>query len=211
MGTIYFTSDLHFSHQSILKPEYTDRGDDLRKLEAERDPDSAWPPSDLIERHNQWIIDTINSRVTKADQLYILGDLAFDSQWQAASLIDRLNGHRRLIPGNHDERKLDFYAASGLFESVTMYAEVVYNKKRIILFHYPIAEWNAGHHSSWHLHGHTHGNFDYAKANLQNKRILDVGWDNSKKVLGYYGPFSFEQIENYMDGRESIEHHGNAD
>jgi len=203
MGTLYFTSDLHFGHQSILK--YTDRGNDLPTDEPVMSIDEQ------MHVHNQWIIQTINSRVTKTDHLYILGDVAFGSQWESAALIDKINGHRHLVLGNHDSSKVDFYTNSGLFDSVTMYAEVVFNKKRIILFHYPIAEWNSGHHSSWHLHGHTHANFDYAKADLENKRILDVGWDNSKKVLGAYGPFSFEQVEKYMEGRISINHHGNAD
>lgn len=209
MGTLYFTSDLHFNHKSILNPEYTERGTYIRQEGAGRLTDAA--DSDLMGVHNQWIIDTINARVTSTDHLYILGDVAFGSQWEAAALIDKIQGHRHLVLGNHDSNLADFYKSSGLFETVTMYAEVVYNKKRIILFHFPIAEWNAGHYSSWHLHGHCHSNFDYEKAGLANKRILDVGWDNSKKAFGFYGPISFEQVQDYMDGRESILHHGQAD
>lgn len=203
MGTLYFTSDLHFNHRSIL--QYTDRGNDLLTDE---------PAMSIVEQmhvHNQWIIQTINERVTKTDHLYILGDVAFGSQWEAAALVDKINGHKHLIWGNHDNDKIDFYKGSGLFETVTKYTEVVYNKKRIVLFHAPIAEWESGHHGCLHLHGHTHSNFDYKAANLHDKRILDVGWDNSKKVLGAYGPFSFEQVEKYMEGRISINHHGNAD
>jgi calcineurin-like phosphoesterase family protein len=208
MGTLYFTSDLHFNHRSILK--YTDRGQDLSELVGSVEEEHM-SPQEAMRHHNEWIINTLNRRVTNTDHLYILGDVAFGSQWEAAAMLDTMNGHKHLVLGNHDSAMIDFYKSSGLFESVTMYAEVVFNKKRIILFHYPIAEWNSGHHSSWHLHGHTHANFDYAKADLANKRILDVGWDNSKKVLGSYGPFSFEQVEKYMEGRVSIEHHGNAD
>lgn len=210
MGTLYFTSDLHFNHKSILTPEYTERLSELRTEIGEIYVDSM-TPTELMHAHNQWIVNTINERVTDTDHLYVLGDVAFGSQWEAAALIDKINGHRHLVLGNHDSNLADFYKSSGLFETVTMYAEVVYNKKRIILFHYPIAEWSAGHYSSLMLHGHTHGNFDYEKAGLANKRILDAGWDNSKKAFGFYGPISFEQVQSYMDGRESITHHGQAD
>jgi calcineurin-like phosphoesterase family protein len=113
--------------------------------------------------------------------------------------------------GNHDENLEEFYRTQGLFETVQTRLNLRLNKKLIILDHHPIAEWHAGHSSSWHLHGHSHSNFDYAKANLHDKRILDVGWDNSVKVLGHYGPFEFEDVQKYMEGRVSIEHHGKAD
>jgi calcineurin-like phosphoesterase family protein len=182
MGTLYFTSDLHFNHKSILNPEYTNRWEALPCDEAHL------TLSEQIEAHNRWIIDTITERVT-----------------------DQINGHKHLVWGNHDSKLVDFYKASGLFETVTKYAEVIYSKKRLVLFHAPIAEWENGHHGAIHLHGHTHGNFDYERAGLSNKRILDVGWDNSKEAFGFYGPISFEQVESYMEGRESITHHGQAD
>jgi calcineurin-like phosphoesterase family protein len=205
MGTLYFTSDLHFNHKSILNPEYTNRWEALPCDEAHL------TLSEQIEAHNRWIIDTINERVTDKDHLYFLGDVAFGSRWEAAALIDQINGHKHLVWGNHDSKLVDFYKASGLFETVTKYAEVIYSKKRLVLFHAPIAEWENGHHGAIHLHGHTHGNFDYERAGLSNKRILDVGWDNSKEAFGFYGPISFEQVESYMEGRESITHHGQAD
>jgi calcineurin-like phosphoesterase family protein len=211
MGTLYFTSDLHLSHRAIL--QYTDRGAFLRqKYNLNPNPEfEAQQLSDLMVIHNEWVIQNINRRVGPTDHLYIVGDLAFGSKWEAAALIEKLNCHRHLVWGNHDSKLVDFYRSSGLFETVTKYADVVYSKRRLALFHSPIAEWEGGHHGVIHLHGHCHSNFDYEKAGLQNKCILDVGWDNSVKVLGYYGPFSFEQIEKYMEGRESIAHHGQVD
>jgi calcineurin-like phosphoesterase family protein len=194
----YFTSDLHLGHQAIL--EYTQRGYYLKG--ADRN----------IAIHDQWVIDRINTHVKPTDTLWIIGDVTTYKRYEALQLIEKINGHKHLVMGNHDKgNETVFTNAKDVFESVQWYKELHLNKKKIILFHNPIAEWDSGHYSSWHLHGHCHGGFNYEKADLHDKRILDVGWDNSIKLLGEYRPFSYERIADYMDGRVSIEHHGKAD
>jgi calcineurin-like phosphoesterase family protein len=209
MAKEFWTSDLHLNHRGIL--EYTDRG---RYLTMGRNPNPEdTGPAVTIEEHNKWVVDVINSYVGERDRLYFLGDMMIGAnKWVAAYWISQINCmHKELVYGNHDDDHREFYATSGLFESVQDRITMKLNKKLIIMDHFPIVEWNAGHHSSWMLHGHSHGNFDYLKANLHDKRILDVGFDNSVKVLGHYAPFEFADIEKYMEGRISIDHHGKAD
>ncbi len=212
MGTTFFTSDLHIGHRSILK--YTERGPIMVGC-AQQGEDEEIEKGELERRlhvHNNWVLNRINATVGPTDHLYILGDLFFGDKWLAGHWIDQLKcKHRIFIEGNHDDDLMSFYRNSGLFEEVHgSYHEIKVNGHKIILSHYPIAEWNRGHKGALHLHGHCHGNFDYKSANLQDKKILDVGWDNSIKVLGEYTPFSLEQIEEYMKGRVNILHHNKA-
>jgi calcineurin-like phosphoesterase family protein len=214
MSQTWFTSDLHLNHEGIL--EYTERGAYLQRQwqasEFHRAAGATGPATS--DEHNKWVIDTLNYYVAERDQLYILGDVYFGAnQWMAGYWISQINCvHKHLVCGNHDRTLFDFYASSDLFESVVEHrTEIKLNGHRIVLDHHPIAEWNNGHHKSWHLHGHSHGNFNYERANLHDKRILDVGWDNGPKIMGRYGPFSYEKVEAYMEGRTSIDHHGKAD
>jgi calcineurin-like phosphoesterase family protein len=200
----WFTSDLHIDHKSIL--HYTDREKFLKVKMTVSD-------HELLQRHNQWILDDINSRVAEQDYLYLLGDIYLGAnKWKAAYWISQINcRHKILIGGNHDHKLMGFYRDSGLFEQVHEHrCEIRVNGYTMILDHHPLAEWNKGHHGALHCHGHTHGNFDYKAANLHDKRILDVGWDNSVKVLGEYRPFELADIEKYMEGRVSILHHNKA-
>jgi calcineurin-like phosphoesterase family protein len=211
MGQPYFTSDLHINHRSILK--YTSRSSVLGF--PQQGEDEEVEESVLLHRiavHNDWVLKTINANVGPSDHLYFLGDLFFGDQWLAAYWIDQLRTkHRIFVSGNHDDKLIGFYETSGLFEAVFRHrTEVKINGHLLVLDHHPIAEWNRGHKGSLHLHGHCHGNFDYVSANLQDKKILDVGWDNSVKVLGEYRPFSLAEVEAYMKGRVNILHHNKA-
>jgi calcineurin-like phosphoesterase family protein len=214
MGKTYFTSDLHIGHRSILR--YTPRGEVLGFGPQNEDEDL---PKDVVDHrtevHNAWVLDRINATVQPQDTLYILGDLFFGDQWLAAYWISQIKcRHKILVPGNHDHEQkglVAFYAASGLFENVVDYLEVKIDGVRYVMCHYPIVEWNKGHRGAIHLHGHCHANFDYVKANLADKRILDVGWDSSLKVLGEYRPFELADILKYMEGRVNITHHNKAD
>ena len=57
------------------------------------------------------------------------------------------------------------------------------DKFHLVLFHYPLAEWNAGHHGSIQLYGHIHANI----ANIKGK-ALNASYDLHGKIL------SFEEI-----------------
>lgn len=203
MGTYFFTADLHFGHESILT--YTPRAKHVRWVPAD-DSDTV-----SIDHHDEWVIETINAKVGPTDHLFVLGDISMHNKWKSAELISRIRGHLHLVTGNHDESKIDFYKSTDLFESISNLEEIKYCGQRIVLCHYPIAEWNCGQYKAWMLHGHCHGDFDYKAANLHDKRILDVGFDNSVNIFTNYGPFSFDDVAAFMEPQKSIEHHGKAD
>lgn len=69
------------------------------------------------------------------------------------------------------------------------YEEIAYNKQRVILFHYPIKEWNAKYHGSIHLHGHSH--------KLPRKlgtKMLNVCCD-----LHNFEPLNFDEVMAFME------------
>jgi calcineurin-like phosphoesterase family protein len=78
----YVISDLHFGHKNILTYSEGLRG------------------GTTMEEHDQWLIDQINSKVTKHDLLYILGDICIDNK--AIHLMKKVRGNKMLVRGNHD-------------------------------------------------------------------------------------------------------------
>lgn len=83
MSKIFFTSDLHFGHENVLRF-------DSRPFATVEEMDS-----ELIRR---W-----NAKVGRGDLVYVLGDMIWKSRNDdAPALIRSLNGQIILIKGNHD-------------------------------------------------------------------------------------------------------------
>ncbi len=79
----WWTSDTHFSHINIIR--YTNR------------------PFASVDEMNAALIERWNERVSPSDDVWHLGDLALGANIaRQVQLTARLNGTRRLVPGNHD-------------------------------------------------------------------------------------------------------------
>ena len=164
---IFFTADIHLLHPKIV--------------------DICSRPT-TVEEHDQWIISRINEKVSKHDTLYILGDISMASKEKTEKLLDKINGNKILIVGNHDNNIL----TSTRFGEVKQIKNFTFNSPsypniHIVLCHYPIASWDRKVHGSFHLHGHTHNRF-------QNTGLsFDVGVD----AQNYY-PISLEEVLDKM-------------
>lgn len=90
MVDIWVYSDLHLNHANILKFE-----DEFGK-KFRGDIFSS------VEEMNETIIENHNAVVKTQDKYYNLGDVFFGNAIAADGLLSRLNGHGRLILGNHD-------------------------------------------------------------------------------------------------------------
>ena len=160
---IYYTSDLHLGHKNILR--LSDR-----------------PFADLDEMH-QTIRDNWNSIVTDKDEVYILGDVAFKLNEEINSLIASLKGRKHLIIGNHDKKFLGKEKFRAHFETIQHYLEIEDSGRTVILFHYPIAEWDGFYHDTYHLYGHIHnttGNLTddiITKIKSKGHNMFNVGVD----------------------------------
>lgn len=167
---IYFTADLHFYHDNIIK-------------HANR------PFRDYREM-NDVLVRNWNHLVKSQDEVYILGDVTMKGAAFATEILSGLKGRKYLIRGNHDafvdNREFDL----SVFEWVKDYYELAYQKQKFILFHYPIAEWNGYFRDAIQLHGHQHNHADYNFNNLEKGiRRFDVGVD-----ANYMKPVSVEEI-----------------
>lgn len=134
----YYISDLHLNHANII--EYCNR------------------PFKDIKEMNDTIINNINMRVKERDSLYILGDVGFGTVEEMVNLLNRINGKKILVAGNHDKTYLSHKKFQDCFESVHEILEISDFGKKVVLFHYPMTSWNRSFHGSIHLYGHVHNN-----------------------------------------------------
>ena len=153
----WITSDLHFGHKNIMKfcPQTRARFND-----------------DVAYMNNAMVLEW-NAKVQPEDTVYILGDVAFMPASNAAQILRQLNGTKILIEGNHDHKNLRNPAFRSCFEAVHIYYEIYHNNNKVVMFHYPILEWNKMHYGSVHLFGHVHGKV----SGLEPYRARDAGFD----------------------------------
>jgi calcineurin-like phosphoesterase family protein len=176
---IYFWSDTHFNHAKIIELC-------VRKY-----------PS--VEMMNYSLIDRWNGCVGRKDTVYLLGDFAFPSRTRTpADIFSRLNGHKHLVVGNHDEANKEILRLN--WESVATLKVVKAEGRRAVLCHYPLESWYGAHRGVLHFHGHCHGNL---KRKVPHR--FDVGVD-----VWPYGPVSWDELDARAAGQtfEASDHHG---
>ena len=151
---IYFTSDLHLGHKNII--EYEDR------------------PWETVEDMTIGLIKNWNEVVRPNDEVYILGDFAFQNSYMTPFLItdvlSRLNGKKHLIIGNHDTNtRINLYKENGL-ECLGYSTVLKYKKYNFYMSHYPTLTGNVDdsglHHMTLNLFGHTHQNVNFYEDNF---------------------------------------------
>jgi len=128
MSTVRFIADLHLSHANMAK-----RRGFL-----------------TVEEHDEHIIAKWNNVVNKRDVTYILGDVTMEKS-SPYPLLDRLNGIKHIVLGNHDRRQ----DTKKLFD----YAESVggmIQYKGIFLTHCPIHSDELEYGIVKNIHGHIH-------------------------------------------------------
>ena len=128
MSIVRFIADLHLGHKFMA----THRG------------------FASVEEHDEHIIAQWNSVVHKRDTTYILGDVTMEKAEQYA-LLDRLNGAKRIVLGNHDLPK----HVPKLLEHV-QFVSGMEKYKGIFMTHCPIHPMELEHRVSRNIHGHIH-------------------------------------------------------
>ena len=82
MNKLWFTADSHFGHVNILN--YTKR------------------PWSTVDQMNEALVENWNAVVAPEDTVIVLGDFAMGVRKDTCPIGKRLNGHKILVPGNHD-------------------------------------------------------------------------------------------------------------
>jgi calcineurin-like phosphoesterase family protein len=198
--TVFFTADQHFGHKNLIINGYRNFRD--------------------VDHMDDEIIYRYNKVVGKDDDVYILGDFTFYNPSKDAdkiiSILQRLNGRKHLVPGNHDHKLLKYPEILKYFHSVStqLIKEikiVVPNpvpnnsgalcRTTIVLSHYPIKIWRNNHRGYYHLFGHCHGTLP----DDHHSKSFDVGVDNF-----HYTPISFKEVQEIMAKKKFVpfDHHG---
>jgi len=190
---LYFTSDTHFGHAAVL--DFCNRPfKDVRHMEEQ-----------LVKR--------INSRVKPTDTLVIVGDGFFTSSGQRHKILEKINGTKILVQGNHDKGKTQIKG----FDLTVQSMDLLIAGKRVSVSHYPFKPerfklrmpwWKAllcdienlvrfyhkrlKDEGQYLIHGHTHSRKRF------EGRLLHVGCD----AWDWY-PVSITQIESYIAKQEN--------
>lgn len=135
MGSRFFISDTHFGQASILT-----------FLREDGKPVRSFPS---VEEMDEYMVKHWNLVVGPQDTVYHLGDVVM--QRRCLPILERLNGRKILIKGNHDIFPLKDYTK--YFEDIRAYK--VFPEHSLIASHMPVhpitfKRWNAN------VHGHLH-------------------------------------------------------
>jgi calcineurin-like phosphoesterase family protein len=166
----YYTADLHFGHANILK------------LDGR--------PFASVEEMDQTLIDRWNNRVTDQDDVYIIGDLCYRSQHTPDWYLRQLKGKLHLIQGNHDGDLLSDSVAMARLESVDKMLFLRDGGEKVVLCHFPLAEWNGFYRGAWHIYGHLHNaNRPASRYMRAQERALNAGC-----MLNGYQPVTLQEL-----------------
>lgn len=132
----FVISDTHFNHENIIK--YCNR------------------PFKSVEEMNETIIKNWNETVTSKDIIIHLGDVGLGKYEQLEPIIQRLNGKKILILGNHDNFSENRYREMG-FHTVSRFP-IVYSNF-FLMSHAPLQLSETTPYFNYY--GHVHNDCKY--------------------------------------------------
>lgn len=163
MQNIFMISDMHFGHENIIK--YENR-----------------PFINAIEMDNN-IIKNWNATIKANDKVFVLGDVSFYDKEKTKAILDKLNGVKVLVLGNHDNaRSTEWWYEVG-FDEVYKYP-IIYDNF-YILSHEPV------YLNENMPYGNIHGHIHHLK--YDSKQFFNV----SVECINYT-PIKFEDIKARM-------------
>lgn len=157
---IYLTSDTHFNHKKIM--EYENR------------------PFESVEEMNKILIENWNKTVSNKDTIYHLGDFAWGNQETIKSIVNKLNGYKILIKGNHDRGHSKLWWHDVGFNDVIDGGIIL--EEFYLLSHEPM--YMNSHMPYVNIHGHLHSN------KMEGNQYYNVGVE-----LHEYKPIIFDKIK----------------
>ena len=164
---IFFTSDPHIGHYNIIG--FTGR------------------PYNDVKEMNRALIKNWNEVVSPEDSVFLLGDIIWsDSSYEFNRFMNKLNGIKHIIQGNHDSQK----ALRSLPENCILHDDIVHlwiegMKVEFVLSHYPLYSWQGIQRGVINLHGHIHSGLNSHigfDTSFVSNCHYDIGVDNN----GYY-------------------------
>jgi calcineurin-like phosphoesterase family protein len=163
---VWITADTHFGSPEILNV-------------ASRSQFST------IEEHDDHLLSYINNLVHRNDRLIVAGDFGKEQYRHRITCKDVV-----LIRGNHDKKNPKLFTR--VLDGLSVRCPDGF---KIWVSHYPHAYWDGSHNGHGHVYGHVHSLREQTLDNrFPERRSIDIGVDNAKRLLGEYRPFSLEEI-----------------
>lgn len=172
MPSVWLTSDTHFGHAGVCR--FT-LDDGVTKLRPWTDPNEM----------DEAMVKLWNDRVKPNDKVYHLGDVVINRR--ALSILDRLNGDKVLIRGNHDIFKLEDYTK--YFRDVRGYHVM----NGMILSHIPVHD-SALYRFGVNIHGHTHAYRVMRRDLFSDQLELDLRYHCVCVEQTDFAPILFEDV-----------------
>ena len=136
----FYIADTHFGHAAVIR--------------FDRRPFSD------VEQMEEVICMNWNAAVKNGDVVYILGDFCWKKEDEWLRVLNRLNGQKVLILGNHDIRNPSA-ALKNKFADIKDYKEIDDKGRKVILQHYPIMFYKHSQDSNtFMLCGHVHNTIE---------------------------------------------------
>ena len=171
---IWFTSDTHFYHESIIR--------------------FCHRPFSGVQEMNEELIRLWNETVPPDGIVFHLGDVCMGKSRNWEHVLSRLNGRINLILGNHDMKHVN-QGFMGRFEFVTQQMSICVGGQSSILNHNPFLCYGGAYRNTWQLVGHVHSGpvpnrgLDMPRRGMLFPLQYDVGVDNNASR-----PVSFEEV-----------------
>ena len=173
MPSVFLTSDTHFGHAGVCR--FT-RRDGVTKLR----------PWDSADEMDEAMVERWNDRVRPNDKVYHLGDVVMSRR--SLSIMDRLNGDKVLIRGNHDIFRDEDYRK--YFRELRAYHVMA----GMILSHIPIHSESLGRFGV-NIHGHTHADRVMRPlATSGRSNVVDVRYHCVCVEQTDFAPILFEDV-----------------
>jgi calcineurin-like phosphoesterase family protein len=150
---------------------------------------------------DETMVKNWNDRVKQNDRVYHLGDVVINRK--ALPILNRLNGRKCLVKGNHDIFKLNDYLP--YFDDIRSYR--VFPELGLICSHIPVHPAQLESRFKRNIHGHLHSNYimkDVYKGNTFNsitlehipfyEKALDERYVNICVEKTNFAPISLEEI-----------------
>ena len=169
---VFFTADTHFGHANVIK--------------------HCSRPFTSMEEMDNAMLQNWNICVKERDDIYIIGDFCFrGSKDYAVQMLKQLNGRKHLITGNHDKKYLKDAKFTEQFAGIADLMNLTVEGEKVVLCHYPMAEWDGYFRGSWHIYGHIHNSRNETFEIMRTKeRALNAGVD----ITNFF-PVSFDELK----------------
>lgn len=153
MKNIYLLADTHFNHQA-LTDVYNDRPEGFTDL----------------------IIDNWAEALSGGGTTIHMGDVIFSCAGDLKHLLEKVQGTKILVKGNHDKRKDNWYLSHG-FDFICDSFSLNTKKGNILFTHEPQLELPDKY--DYNVHGHTHGNSHRLQSWMMYPKYLELALERT--------------------------------